>query len=381
MVGHKFFCSCFQIPVLSDPTTPTPGEVLLPEYVEKEATQTALSSIPDQAMFENANTKTDQTESPDSGHKEMSSDSLAYNLSQPETNTWYAPMSKLSGSTAVGSSERSAANNSNISSGSSSQQNTSSFISFEHHTPKALAQFGAHHEQFSQRPLNTTGVNVHGQEFHLQLKTSISSSSPFTTRVSQSNPARSTTETSYTKTIITPAPSQDATGNKIELNVTDLVTPKLNPPPKISAKRNASRSPSFLSDSTTSPDSSNNNYSSQSSSTSENSLNGEKRHSRDSSRLSATDENLNKECKELNTLPRITKDPASKDTADRNMNNLSLSPKTKNTLITSSDSTTKLHLSFSDEENTENSEDSGVPPQPQTLDSMTFDEFEALASS
>ena len=40
----------------------------------------------------------------------------------------------------------------------------------------------------------------------------------------------------------------------------------------------------------------------------------------------------------------------------------------------------KLHISFSDDENTENSEDSGVPKQPLRLDSMTFDEFDALST-
>ena len=332
-----------------------------------EAKEAALSRMPDDATFENTNIKKDQADSPDSGHKEMSSDSLAYNLSQPETNLWYAPMSKLTG--ANDSSASSSARNSTSSSTNNhpvvtSKQSSSSFTSsFDH--------------QFSPRPLNTTGVNVHGQEFHLQMKTVSSASSGFGTKAST---GKSTDKANTTKKIITPAPSQDATGNRLDLNMKEG-TPKLNPPPKIT-KRASSRSPSFLTEVSTSPDSSNNNYSSRSSSTSETSINGEKRHSRDSARFSATDENLNRESKELNTLPRVAKDAVSKETADRNMNNLSHSPNTKNSLISAApDSTTKLHLSFSDEENTENSEDSGVPPQPQTLDSMTFDEFEALSSS
>ena len=72
-----------------------------------------------------------------------------------------------------------------------------------------------------------------------------------------------------------------------------------------------------------------------------------------------------------------------------NMNNLSHSPSSRQsqnsnntgTFISPADSTTKLRLSFSDEENTENSEDSGVPQQANNgLDSMTFEEFDALGS-
>ena len=380
-----------------------------------EASQ-ALSNIPDQAMYENANTKTDQTDSPDSGHKEMSSDSLAYNLSQPETTAWYSPMSRLnsinnnSGSMSLNgiqSSVQSASSKPTNVVAITSLPNMNSFASFEYVTPKTLASLVGTGEysmrplntvgrtgefsvrplnttggtgdfsvrplnmtggtgEFSSRPLNTTGVNVHGQEFNLQLKMTPSAAG-----------AKTQEKQDLTK-IITPVPSQDATGNRLDLNVKD-VTPKLVPPPKV--KRPSSRSPSVPHDVVTSPDSSNNNYSSsQSSSTSENSLNGEKRHSQERSRLSATDENLNRESKELNTLPRLTTSAGNKDTADRNMNNLSHSPNSKNSFISSTDSTTKLHLSFSDEENTENSEDSGVPQPPRTLDSMTFDEFEALAS-
>ncbi|XP_038047449.1 carboxyl-terminal PDZ ligand of neuronal nitric oxide synthase protein-like [Patiria miniata] len=39
---------------------------------------------------------------------------------------------------------------------------------------------------------------------------------------------------------------------------------------------------------------------------------------------------------------------------------------------------TKLHISFSDDENTENSEDSGVPRPPRALESLNFDELEVL---
>ena len=39
-------------------------------------------------MFENTNIKTEITDSPDSGHREMSSDSLSYNFNQLDVNSW-----------------------------------------------------------------------------------------------------------------------------------------------------------------------------------------------------------------------------------------------------------------------------------------------------
>ena len=71
---------------------------------------------------------------------------------------------------------------------------------------------------------------------------------------------------------------------------------------------------------------------------------------------------------------------------ERNQNNLSntrnnnQAPADKASFIVQADSTNKLQLSFSDEENTETLEDSGVPKPPRRLDSMTFDEFEALST-
>ncbi|XP_072018102.1 carboxyl-terminal PDZ ligand of neuronal nitric oxide synthase protein-like isoform X2 [Amphiura filiformis] len=41
---------------------------------------------------------------------------------------------------------------------------------------------------------------------------------------------------------------------------------------------------------------------------------------------------------------------------------------------------TRLHISFSDDENTENSEDSGVPRPPRALESMNFDEIDSYSS-
>ncbi|XP_041368540.1 carboxyl-terminal PDZ ligand of neuronal nitric oxide synthase protein-like isoform X2 [Gigantopelta aegis] len=76
-----------QVPILPDPSTPRPGPVYLPEF--REVDSSYLQSVSDNAMFENTKASLD-TESPDSGHREMSCDSLSYNLTQAESNGWCA---------------------------------------------------------------------------------------------------------------------------------------------------------------------------------------------------------------------------------------------------------------------------------------------------
>ena len=75
----------FQVPILPDPSTPRPGPVYLPEF--REVDSSYLQTVSDNAMFENTKASLD-TESPDSGHREMSCDSLSYNLTQAESNGW-----------------------------------------------------------------------------------------------------------------------------------------------------------------------------------------------------------------------------------------------------------------------------------------------------
>ncbi len=329
---------------------------MLPEFKDIEASH--LTHIPDQAMFENTNIKTEQPQSPDSGHKEMSSDSLSYNLSQPDSNAWYTPMSKL---------DASDINRDNVNNIAMSPNNNS----FQ----PPVARLQESNNNFSPRR-QTGAFNIHGKEFNLQLR-----SKPGVLREgaaahdANNNPGQNPNK--QTTKIITPAPSLDATGNRLDLNV----TPKINPPPKI--KRNSSRSPQNTEAVT--PDSGNANCSSQSSTTSENSLSSsEKRSSRDSAKLS--DDSMSRsESKELNTTSLTNSLPTkiTCDLKDKNVNNLSHTPKKRplsSASLSPTNSTSKLQLSFSDEENTENSEDSGIPLQPQRLDSMTFDEFDALSS-
>ena len=372
-------------------------------------------------MYENTNTRLRaglQQESPDSGHREMSSDSLTFNLSDNNGNNNIGSVRNSFRNTSVSSPQNSAGVNANNSWYAPVTNRATYNINGPLH-PKALT---------------TSGINVHGQEFSLQMRTNHSANrlqkSPNNnTTVSPGNPFSPKKEArspSAEAQIITPVPEMDASGNRLDLNV----APKIDPPPKV-LKRNPSRGGSIgQGDLLVSPDSSRT-MSSQSSTTSDNSLN-DKRSSRDSSKtgedpnanlaslasptLSSKGDigstpmavspnhntnpfqqqhhhNLIPENKKLNTsvssketlhIRKMT--PSAVNENEQNMNNLS-EVSTANPIgsqtgsyISAADSTTKLRLSFSDEENTENSEDSGVPAHANGLDTMTFEEFAALSS-
>ena len=380
----------FQIPILPDPTTPQPSEVLLPEFQALEASQ--LSSLGHQAMFENTNIKTDQTDSPDSGHKEMSSDSLSVSFNQHDTPAWYTPMTRLSAAKTSSSDSKANFTSSGANFSSSVVNNGKPKSDLPSRPgslrsdvvrpdslekPDGLSRLDrmlkidnnkfAHSQDKVSSLLHSPDNNnivrqqsVEKGDMNLQLNRVKPFGSNFSQSDTNNNPGDVTTSRrSSDTTIITPMPPQDASGNRLELNV----APKLNPPPKV--KRTTNRSPAFAD--LTSPESNTTNCSSRSSTTSENSLNDNKRSSRDSSKMS--EDASSGDSKELNT--KTNKD------VDINVNNLNHD---STRYISTADSTTKLRLSFSDEENTENSEDSGVPQPPRRLDSMTFDEFDALSS-
>ena len=356
----------------------------MPEFKEIETHN--LTNIPEQAMYANANIHLSkgQQDSPDSGHREMSSDSLSYNLSGSDnngngsSNSWY-PLGINQGAYNIN---------------------------------------GPPH----MKPLNNSGINVHGQEFNLQMRTShhvnkVSPNNnsfnvnPFSPKKEVKSPKSNNKKETQ---IITPLPSQDASGNKLELNV----APKIEPPPKV--KRTSSRASQGQGDLLISPDSQT--MSSRSSTTSETSF-SDKRISRDSSKMgddlnanltslmsplnksnnssTATSPNhntgvqqdisvnFNNSSHQKFHAPPKQQNLNTANENEYNMNNLSNSPNSrhsqnsshKGSFISHADSTTKLRLSFSDEENTENSEDSGVPQQANNgLDSMTFEEFDALGS-
>ena len=288
--------------MLPDPTTPQPGQVSIPDF--RDVDQSYIGNIPEQALFENTNTQAESTDSPDSGHKEMSSDSLSYNLTQLETSSWYritSPESSRQGTT--------------ISSLQSSERDTSV------------------------------------KSFDSQTK------------------------------IITPVPHQDASGNPLELNL----TPRIEPPPKVT--RRSPKSPSAKSPS---------DFDSSASASKRNSVNSNcsshshRSGSTTSDPTAATtkhrENSLNLENKQMNNSS--TKPPTELSVVS--INDLSMSPANKKVNSKpdpkqqqqqqQQQDNSKLHISFSDDENTENSEDSGVPKQPLRLDSMTFDEFDALST-
>lgn len=320
-----------QIPMLPDPTTPTAGDVVLPSYMTRE--KSGLGIV-DEGLFENTNTKTEQSDSPDSGHKDMSSDSLSASLtaslsasmthSDSSTPAWYP---SLRGTLSP--------NNNNPPRSRSADNKDFDF-------PRSIRE---QNNNFVRPP----SYNVHGEQFRLTMKNGKNSEA-------KNSDARNSDANNN--------PGLNGLAGKEAKSVqgkADLVTPKLNPPPKVS-RRSPMRDP-------LSPDSimTTSTSTTSSSSTSECSL-ADKRSSSDSSK-STIDSPLHSNPPKI-SLPTTVN--------ERNtINNLSagLNP-LKKSIITPADAS-KLHLSFSDDDNT-NSEDSGIPQPPQRLDSMTFDEFDPL---
>ena len=327
VILYTFF-SPWQIPVLSDPTTPQAGPVNLPEFQDVDVSH--LSHVPEQALYENTNIKTEHTDSPDSGHKEMSSESLSYTIGQADTSPWY----KMNGHNA----------NNNL-------QNhircTNPFKSPEWCSPKTSSG-GNNNIRHSQNQ---------GQDVKM----------------------------------ILPMPLQDACGNPLELNV----TPRIDPPPKVCRNRpgevatDASEANNNRCMYTAGSVTANNAYKAGVNATTntDNCINERKELALDNFSLNvkprSREDLLNNENKPLTTgeKPATAADMVSINDLSSGQCADSSPLVSPDYLSNKSDSTSsRLHISFSDEENTENSEDSGVPLHPRRLDSMTFDEFDALSS-
>ncbi|XP_050389905.1 carboxyl-terminal PDZ ligand of neuronal nitric oxide synthase protein isoform X2 [Patella vulgata] len=73
------------VPSLPDPTTPRCGPVHLPSM--RDMDNSYLTSISNSSTFENTKAAL-EAESPDSGHREMSSESLSFNLSNSDNSGW-----------------------------------------------------------------------------------------------------------------------------------------------------------------------------------------------------------------------------------------------------------------------------------------------------
>ncbi|ESP04810.1 hypothetical protein LOTGIDRAFT_156033 [Lottia gigantea] len=73
------------VPSLPDPTTPRCGPVHLPSM--RDMDNSYLTSISNSSTFENTKAAL-EADSPDSGHREMSSESLSFNLSNSDSSGW-----------------------------------------------------------------------------------------------------------------------------------------------------------------------------------------------------------------------------------------------------------------------------------------------------
>ncbi|KAK7504521.1 hypothetical protein BaRGS_00004387 [Batillaria attramentaria] len=76
-----------QVPVLPDPTTPRSAPVYMPDFRDV-GDNSYLSAVSNNATYENTKAASLDADSPDSGHKEMSSDSLAFTSGHADTNGW-----------------------------------------------------------------------------------------------------------------------------------------------------------------------------------------------------------------------------------------------------------------------------------------------------
>ena len=276
-------------------------------------------------MFENTNVEF--TESPDSGHREMSSDSLAFSNSQPEVYAWYVSRANSVTGTCP-----------------SMKHSVSSYS----YTPGSLSS--------NNRP-----------ELNLPLR---SSSNPFTvmsTSVTTNNANYENVQKREPQ-IIMPMPMQDACGNQLDLHI----TPKLDPPPKVNRRsmRTSVTTPSATS--VTSPDSNGNNSVSRCSTTSENSFEMHLNQLLEQASLTEINvtENIANERKELNTERR----------SDNNLNKTNSKSdfhvQCKSPLIEAHASPRKTRKeSFSDEENTEEIEDTELKYVLKSDELKMFSEF------
>ncbi|XP_069119482.1 capon-like protein isoform X2 [Argopecten irradians] len=162
--------SQLQFALLPDPTTPQAGPVFTPDQQDLDSSY--MGSMTDSSSFIRNNKSDFDTDSPDSGHKEMSTE----NLSKPESAYW---------------------------------QHVMHGQSLSYSSP----------DGFYREPV--------GQFSDLSSVTGNPFANGFNDNVESYYPRHSDEE--HLK-IITPLPNQDASGNKLELKLTK--TPKIAPPPE-----------------------------------------------------------------------------------------------------------------------------------------------------
>ncbi len=268
-----------------------------------------------------------QTESPDSGHREMSSDSL----SQSESVSWFA-------------------------SGRSSAAGGDSGLSHGvgvTHGPEVVGQgsLPASRRPDFNLPLRSTNpfspasrqdMNANVEKFgHLKGNSSFTHTNP--TALTNQNQGEELK-------IITPLPLQDASGNRLQLNT----TPRIDPPPRV-IRRSSPRTQFAI----LSPDSNGNTAPSSSSNSSSSSDHSIGQFTPDQGHMAKmTDDNLTNESKELNMLMRNSSMEMKKNSTNTQVSDaasldrsIEISPLIMST--SPSDSTAKLQLSFSDDDTME----------------------------
>lgn len=72
---------------MPDPTTPRSAPVYMPDF-QDAGENSYLNAVSNNATYENTKAASLDTESPDSGHKEMSSESLSFSMAHSDTNGW-----------------------------------------------------------------------------------------------------------------------------------------------------------------------------------------------------------------------------------------------------------------------------------------------------
>lgn len=163
--------SQLQFAILPDPTTPQAGPVYTPDQQDHDSSY--MGSMTDSSSFVRTNKSDFDTDSPDSGHKEMSTE----NLSKPDTAYWQHVM----------------------------HGQPVSYSSPDALYREPIGQFGGDLSSVTGNPF-ANGFNENVECYF---------------------PRNSNEE--HLK-IITPLPQQDTSGNKLELKLTK--TPKIAPPPE-----------------------------------------------------------------------------------------------------------------------------------------------------
>lgn len=210
--SERLFQTTPQIPVLPDPTTPQSGPVYLPDFRDME--NTYLNSVPENALFENTKTEQD-TDSPDSGHKEMSSDSLSCNLTNSSDSKCWQYDSFC----------RHSQPGNNYSNTNTGPVNTTSARAHESHQNQNVSN---QHKTFNHNN-NNINNNINNNNNNMNNINNYNNNNNNNNNPFSKNSLVSPKRRDDIK-IITPVPAQDASGNRLELKLG--IAPKIDPPPK-----------------------------------------------------------------------------------------------------------------------------------------------------